>query len=139
MSPPVRDNIYVAKVSGIPTVSDVKPVVSIQLQTERRVERLACVINVNARNADSHFPYIMQVNVYRTSCTVEPHIFDYNAFTHILPEISRYNVRSGSGNGHSRHRYDGKQKTAKNWRNSPLITQKSLNQFFHFSASHEEF
>src|SRR3972149_2722186 len=137
MSPPVRDNINVVKFARTPIILDVKPTVFIQLQTERRV-LLACasVINVNARNADSYFPYIMHVNL--NHCIVKPHVFDYDAFTHVILEICRDNVRCRSGNSHSCNRDHRKQEAAENWRDSPLITHKSFNQFFHFSPSHEE-
>jgi hypothetical protein len=140
MCSPVRDDIYVVNVPGTPTVSDIEPTVFVQFQTERRVERLAGVINVNARNVDSHFPYITHVNIHRVSCIVEPHIFGYGAFAHILLNIGRYNVCGGSGNSHGRNGYDGKQETAENWRNSPLITHESSDHGFHFFlASQKEF
>src|SRR3990170_5864337 len=80
--PPVRYDVYVVQVPRVPSVKYVEPTVAVELQVERSVERLTCMIHVNALDMDVDFPNITQVNVNRVGCMVKPYVFSRDPLAH---------------------------------------------------------
>src|SRR4030065_2117455 len=80
--PPIRYDVYVVQVSRVPSVKYAEPTVAVELEVERRIERLTGMIHVNALDMDVDFPNITQVNIYRICCRVKPHVFSGDPLAH---------------------------------------------------------
>src|SRR3990170_1455635 len=83
--PPIRYDVYVVQVSRVPSVKYAEPTVTVELEIERSVERLTCMIHVNALDMDVDFPSVTQVNVYRLGCRVKPYVFSRDSLAHGFP------------------------------------------------------